>query len=1468
MKLQLARAQSLVFQKKPNPIEALKVLQPLLKRKDATWKVFLCAGIAFMQQRHYQHAVQVLEECLARGGGDVKTYHILSVCCYHLNQLERAVDYEETALEHKNDFFDGWLHLGAVYRKQGELKKALKSYQKANKIDPANAKVAFQIGEIHHAQGSLDKALQLYDITLKIDREYHQARLSKAEILELKGKFVKAEECINAVLERKPDEIAARVALAEHYKKRGKYDKTLKNYENLLQKHPKHGAIRSNYALCLQHVGELDQSEKQYLRAFKDQPSIFETLSNLLMGIHYNPKRTQREIFEAHLLWDQYFAPEKRPQRPVPYNQNPEKRLRVGFLSGGFRKHPVGWMITSALEHLPKDQLEIFCYSTNSAYDDITKRIGQAADHWKSVIGYNDDVIADMIRQDEIDILVELSGHGADTRLKTVALEPAPVIVKWVGGLFNTTGLKSVDYLLSDHQETPKGEESCYTEKLVRLPDDYICFLPAPYMPEVADLPAKKNGFMTFGCFNNPAKVNDEILKHWASIMQQVPGSRLFLKSRQYENEGLKERIINTLAGEGIEEERIEFEGYSIHEKLLDAYNRVDIALDPWPYSGGLTTCEALFMGVPVITKPGPTFAGRHSATHVTNAGFPEWVADSWEEYIQKTVDLAQNPDTLAELRMNLREQLESSPVCDARRFGAHLATAFREMWKQRVKGYEQSLPEGEWQDHIDVPELSGKEIEEVLKSTHSPSHDTDTVFDSSFLDQELQKQEKRNGSGEQAETAVKTEEAVYTNGSSRPSDYSQKNSSLPETLKIETKDGVKICTPGNLEMLTPSVLLEQEQWYENELNFIRDYLKEEMNVADAGAGFGVYALPAAGMVGGTGSVFAFEPGDTAKKYLEMSKLENGLKNLEVIGKAVSDQPGMQPWKVAKTPELNKLDESGKEKVQAITLDSWWRFEGEPRIDLLKIDINGAELAALKGAEQLLKNESPEILISISEQGSEAFAQTLSELGYSLFEYIPGPGILAEHDAEAGADPYMQNLVAVHGSRIESLKQEGWLHDESVTVRETETDLWKTELSKLPWAGSLMEQWEKHGNSEGIKQYLQALNYLIAAEQTDIHSSELEQPRSQKAVLLLGAAGILINLYNQGANSTSVEFTLVRTLNALGKRGQAVEVMQKLIETTKLGQENMNTELPFMLPIPEQDNAPIKTDLRKWLMVRTVEAWILLKDLTTYLSGPQERKLIEVLKGNPEVSVNRLNDNKSDKKSLELTEEMEAKLNLPSKLIKVNVHEYEILIPKNEVFRLKNIFKEHEYSLPPEYVIPQGANIVDVGGNVGAFALYAAMWDKKAKIYSFEPNPQVFPLLQVNTRNHNNIKEYFYGLGDKNETLSLHQNPYNTGASSTSKFYSGSKQVNIEVRNAIEVFRKLDISKIDVLKIDTEGAEVPILKSLEPMFDKIGIIMLEYHSVKDRKEIIRLLKNFEFYSSERQISHEVGTIKCIHKNSG
>jgi len=1843
LKLQLARAQALLNQQRPKTDEAMKILQPLVNKKNAPWPVYHYAGIAFLQKREYGTALSFLLEAKRQGADQPETFHSISICYFNTGDYENAEKYADIALKKNPDFFKAWLHLGAVYRAQAKLDEALKCFQKANQIDPRSAGVAYRIGEIYNDQGDMKKALELFNITLKIDEEYITAYLAKAEILKKERKFEEAEEVIRKALGFEPQNVGAQVSLAELYKYEGRYHDAIELYKKLIRKHPKVAGIRINYALCMQEIGRFDESEKNYLRAFEDQPETFESLSNYLMGLHYNPDHTKEEIFEKHKLWDQNFAPAERPARPVPFNTDRDKRLRLGFISGGFRTHPVGWMITSALENLPKDQFEIYCYTTNNRYDKITKRIHAVADRWQSVIGYNDEVIARMIKEDEIDILVELSGHSADTRLRTVAKEPAPVIVKWVGGLFNTTGLQSVDYLITDHQETPAGEEKFYTEKLVRMPDDYICFLPPDYAPEVAELPAKVNGYITFGCFNNPTKVNDEILARWASIMEIVPKSRLFLKSKQYDTPALRERIIEMMENCGITADRILFEGQSPHDELLECYNRVDIALDPWPYSGGLTTCEALWMGVPVISKPGPTFAGRHSVTHLHNAGFPEWIAETWEDYTEKIVELASDTEKLAEIRAGIRSKVADSPICDGRRFGAHLSKAFREMWKQRVEGYAKQLPEGEWQDHI--------EIKETAKDEYSRKDAMEQVkeIESEFINRETGEvvQKARNHANGH----------VNGNGHLTGGKALQATVEKPEVYKIETADGVTICTPPDLKMMTPYVLLEQNDWHERETIFIRDYLKAGMNVVDVGAGFGVYSLPAAKRVGKGGTVFSFEPGAAARKHLEMSKLENGFENLEVIGKAVSDKGGNHTWQEAQTPELSKLDEDGNEEVAAVTLDNWWQFEGEPNVDLVKIDVNGDEAKALAGAKTVLEKETPLLLISINEKNADTFAGNLNKQGYSLYEYIPGPGILAEHDIEAGTDPYIQNLIAIHESELKELKTAGWVHDESVVPQEVNPDLWRTELSKLPWTEELMCQWEKHGEPEGVSQYLQALNYLIAAEQIDIQSSELEQPRSQKAVLLLNAAQLLIGLYNQGANSTSVVFTLVRTMNALGKRSQAVEVMQKLIETTKLGQENMNVDLPFVLPIPEQDKAAIKTDLSKWLMVKTVEAWILLKDVSMYFSGEQERKLMEVLEGNVELSdslkkINLINNrlknldltsleqkrfedltsknvqpepdfekvtflskekkeepcsthqifnrmfwteefdaakakkvveitqrflsgefdsdvlnqvvaetekrrqvadedniaffiqthallalngeesiagkisvdlkealkrknwesksalynywfqrvdyrkvventkvsaivisNRFKEKSVENLKRLSQQLNghgeiifvnngapdsefetlieyvntyvktkgnsgaylarnlgsifakgeyllfvdddgipddgfvdghlevqnnkeviaargscysgngndpkhyylgdeiksaplylegntsikadrfyhtngwgdyilfghggmelsyrlieagvdyknliytpnprlkhaysssekhlhskvkkqknsyllllsrnkglervlnvwnnnanntkteftTPSEVVKVEPHHLKniglsdpIYIPKGEVHRIGNIFTKHEYRLPRNYQLPQEINVLDIGANVGIFALYASKWAERVNIHCFEPNPQVHPLLEMNTKNLGNVYLKYHALGNSNGELVLNQHPVNTGQTSTTLTFENGKKVNVPVLHSGEVISRLKLNTIDVVKIDTEGAEIQILEGLKDHIPNIKILMAEYHTEHDRKRIEELLPEFMLYSAHIEELRGVGTVKYIN----
>jgi predicted O-linked N-acetylglucosamine transferase (SPINDLY family) len=292
----------------------------------------------------------------------------------------------------------------------------------------------------------------------------------------------------------------------------------------------------------------------------------------------------------------------------------------------------------------------------------------------------SDAAVAERIRDDCLDILVDLSGHGDGGRLLVIARRPAPVQVKWVGGLFNTTGIDVIDYLLSDGIETPPGDERWYTERNVRLPDGYVSYDPPADAPPVGPLPALANGHVTFGCFNNFAKVNDGVIELWCALMRELDGSRLILKAKQLADPPLRARLFEAFEQRGIGGGRVELLAHSPHADLLATYNRIDIALDPYPYSGGLTTCEALWMGVPVITLLGPTFAGRHSASHLTNVGLADWIVADREAYAETAVSWAQDLPRLARLREDLRDRVRRSPLCDHPRFARNLESAFRQM--------------------------------------------------------------------------------------------------------------------------------------------------------------------------------------------------------------------------------------------------------------------------------------------------------------------------------------------------------------------------------------------------------------------------------------------------------------------------------------------------------------------------------------------------------------------------------------------------------------------------------------------------------------------------------------------------------------------------------------------------------------------------------------------------------------------
>lgn len=374
------------------------------------------------------------------------------------------------------------------------------------------------------------------------------------------------------------------------------------------------------------------------------------------------------------------------PPRPRPAAPDPGKhRLRVGLLSGGLGQHPVGWLTVAGIEALPRDEFECVAYSLKRRADPIADRFRARCALWRDMERASDNEIADAIAADGVDILLDLGGYGEGGRPFALASRPAPVQIKWVGAQFGTTGLPYMDGMLTDRWETPPGHEPHYSERLLRLPDGYVCYSPPPYAPAVAPLPAlAAGGRVTFGCFNNLAKVTEPVLLAWRRILEALPEARLALRTHALDDPEVRAAVGRRMAASGLPLERIDLGGSLPHRDLLDAYNAVDIALDPFPYTGGLTVCEALWMGVPVLSLAGDSFCGRHALSHLSNVGLPEWAVGTPDAYVREALRHASDLGALASLRAGLRARMRASPLCDAPRFGASLAEVLHGAWRDR----------------------------------------------------------------------------------------------------------------------------------------------------------------------------------------------------------------------------------------------------------------------------------------------------------------------------------------------------------------------------------------------------------------------------------------------------------------------------------------------------------------------------------------------------------------------------------------------------------------------------------------------------------------------------------------------------------------------------------------------------------------------------------------------------------------
>lgn len=550
------------------------------------------------------------------------------------------------------DRAEGHLNLGYVLREQKRYDGARHHLSEAARLEPTSPDAHYLLGTVLSAEGLLDEAICRFERSLALRPNFAEAHCDLGSALRAKHRLTAAEECHRRA-------IAIRPEFATAY---------------------------SNLGLVLGEQGKLDDAIAANRRALSIEPGNAATFSNLLLALGTHPGCTPEQYAAEARQYGLHVMARARPY--ARWHTRPGVRatrpLRVGLVSGDLRTHPVGFFLENVCARLDSSRIALFAYATNAYEDDLTARMKPHFAGWTPIVSMSDEAAARRIHDDGIDVLVDLAGHTADNRLPVFAWKPAPVQVSWLG-YFASTGVPGLDYLLADRMSVQGSRPEHFSEKIWHLPETRLCFTAptAGLLIPPGPLPALSNGYVTFGCFQSLAKVQDAVLASWARIFAALPTARLRMQCRQLEDPVLRDDLLARLAHAGIAPARITLAGPESREDYLRAYAAVDILLDTFPYPGGTTTCEALWMGVPTLTLAGATLLARQGASMLACVGLGEWIAEDEGSYVRQAIARATDIGQLADLRSRLRGQVLASPLFDGDRFARHLEDALLGMWDQ-----------------------------------------------------------------------------------------------------------------------------------------------------------------------------------------------------------------------------------------------------------------------------------------------------------------------------------------------------------------------------------------------------------------------------------------------------------------------------------------------------------------------------------------------------------------------------------------------------------------------------------------------------------------------------------------------------------------------------------------------------------------------------------------------------------------
>ena len=586
---------------------------------------------------------------------------------------------------------------GALLLETGDAHAAVQVLEEACSFDSRNPSVLNNLGNAYLATSRPGKAIEAYRsaVILAPGMAEAQANLALALLTQIQHGAPRGEYLALAkehlakaqALDPKMPQlfVAEGILKAQHQDDR---EGAQAAYEKALALQPESVQALMGLASIAADMGERRRARELYQRAAQLAPDDTDVMTSYIFALNYDPEASSLDIFDvARSYGEQIRSRVGEPYRRWGNPTSADKRLRLGFVSADFRRHPVAYFVRGLFRHLPRVEFEVYAYSNHPSTDDMTGQIREVVDHWRGIVDFDTETVCRLVQEDGIDVLIDLSGHTGGHRLDVFARKPAPVSASYLG-FATTSGLDTIDFYLADRRMWPVERQRVFTERLLPLPVHASIDLSEDVDVKIDDRESNSLDGVTFGSFNNVVKINEGCIETWSRILKAVPGSRLLLKYRQLGDAAVARRIMGAFAEHGIDEARLLLRGSIPSRKdALRSYGQLDIALDPFPYNGATTTLEALFMGVPVLALEGVTFTGRMSAAYLRALGLDELVAGSVEEYVEKAVSLARDAPGRRLFRASLRDRLLSSPVGDPARFAPMFGDAVREMWRCYQRG-------------------------------------------------------------------------------------------------------------------------------------------------------------------------------------------------------------------------------------------------------------------------------------------------------------------------------------------------------------------------------------------------------------------------------------------------------------------------------------------------------------------------------------------------------------------------------------------------------------------------------------------------------------------------------------------------------------------------------------------------------------------------------------------------------------